>query len=131
MARGERGGDAGGHDCGAWIQGRNADVRQLTPALLLMVFGLAGLATASLMGVAPDGRYVVIAPPWSSVENTMSLIGAADGGVLEPGRFPNIMIAASERSDFPGRARAHGAWLVVRPPLAAGCFTPSRKDAAA
>src|SRR5688572_12699677 len=97
------------------------------PAAMLFLTGLAGLIVASLSGSVRNGEYLVIAAPWSRLGQTINIIGTAQGGVIEAGRFQNIAIAASARSDFVDRARDAGAWLVLPSPRIAGCFSPQVK----
>jgi hypothetical protein len=93
------------------------------PAVALAAAGLIGLLAASLAGPGGTGQYLVIAAPWSSFDQTLSLIRAADGGMVQTGGFRNIMVAASSRADFAERARRAGVWLVVPSPRVAGCFS--------
>lgn len=97
-------------------------MRDLAPAAALLVAGLTGLGVASLSGDEGSGQYLVITAPWSSRGETIALIGAAEGGLLELGGFPNIVVAASLDTDFARRAREAGAWLVLPSPGLAGCF---------
>lgn len=97
-------------------------MRDLAPAAILLTAGLIGLFVASFSGTARNDQYLVIAPPWSNVGNTIDLILAADGSLVEAGRLQNIAIAASSRPGFSARARSAGAWLVLPSPSAAGCF---------
>lgn len=102
--------------------GVRACVAELWPAAILLVVGLIGLLVASLSGAKDSGQYLVIAPPWSSFSQTVHMIAAADGGLVSPGRFQNVAIAASLRDGFAGRALDAGAWFVLPSPQAAGCF---------
>ena len=95
--------------------------RDLVPAAALLTLGLTGLLTASLSGAVREGQYLVIAAPWSSLGRTINLVRDADGGFVEAGRMPNIVIASSSHADFATRARQAGAWLVLPSPRLAGC----------
>ncbi|OYW85498.1 MAG: hypothetical protein B7Z20_08995 [Sphingobium sp. 32-64-5] len=94
----------------------------MAPASALLLAGLIGLTTASLSASGRNGQYLVVAAPWSSLGQTINLLGSADGGLVEVGRFQNIAIAASSHADFAERARAAGAWFVLPSPRIAGCF---------
>ena len=98
-------------------------LRDLAPAATLLTVGLIGLLAASLSGPGRSGQYLIVAAPWASLGQTINLIGSADGRLVEPGRFPNIAIAASSQADFAERARFAGAWLVFPSPRIAGCFS--------
>lgn len=91
--------------------------------------GLAGLIMASLATPGRDGRYLVLVAPWASFGETLDIIEVADGGLLDMGGFPNIVMAASARVDFADRAREAGAWLVLPSPFIAGCFGGQTKVA--
>lgn len=93
----------------------------LLPAGTLLAAGLAALLLASFSAAGNAGQYLVVLPPWSGAGQTFSLIAAAEGTLVEPGRFPNIAIAASADPGFAGAARKAGAWIVVPSPLLAGC----------
>lgn len=95
----------------------------LGPAAILLVAGLIGSLLASLSGAKDSGQYLVIAPPWSNFSQTVNLIAAADGGLVSPGQFQNIAIAASTRAGFSGRALDAWAWFVLPSPQATSCFS--------
>lgn len=98
----------------------------LVPAAVLLTAGLVGLSMASLSVSGKHGQYLVILSPWSSFGQALDLVGAADGAIVEPGRFRNIVIATSSRADFAKTAREAGAWIVLPSPRLAGCVgTPA------
>lgn len=106
--------------------GARALLTDLIPALSLLLIGLVALLAASVSSAATDataarGQYLVVLPPWSSAGQTFSLVAAADGAMVQPGRFPNIAVAASFDKGFADMAREAGAWIVVPSPLLAGC----------
>lgn len=102
--------------------GRTFRWRDLAPAAALSIVGLSALLLASLSSAASNGQYVVVAAPWSSLGQTIRLVGAADGDLVQAGRFANVVIAASDLPDFPTAARNAGAWLVFASPRLAGCI---------
>ncbi|SED94906.1 hypothetical protein SAMN05443249_6013 [Beijerinckia sp. 28-YEA-48] len=97
-------------------------LRDLTPAAMLLTVGLFGLLAATLSAAEKSGQYLVVAAPWSSLGQTMSLVGMAHGEIVEAGRFENVIVAASSRPDFADNARHAGAWLVLPSPRVFGCF---------
>lgn len=103
--------------------GEALQLRDILPAVGLLLVLLTGLqiATFSERGI-PD-RYIVIASPGASVNETIRVIGEANGGLQQFTRFPNVIIASSSKPGFPKRLREAGAWLVLPSPLATGCFT--------
>ncbi|GEM_PF-624449 len=120
-------------DCRAAAPTRNADARgaerrtrstllqNYVPAVLLLLGGLAGLGFASVAGASEKGRYVVITAPGTSLADTINMVSAADGRLIQPGRFSNIVIAGSGRPDFQAQLRKSGAWLAVAAPDDVGC----------
>lgn len=96
------------------------------PAVSLLLIGLLALLAASVGGAASDGaarrgQYLVVLPPWSAAGQTFSLVAAANGAMVAPGRFRNIAIAASGDDGFANAALKAGAWIVVPSPRLAGC----------
>ncbi|WP_291976857.1 hypothetical protein [Chelatococcus sp.] len=87
------------------------------------------MLVASLARSSANGQYVVVAAPWADLSQTINVIAAADGGLLEIGGLSNIVIAASTRADFPASVRAAGAWLVFPSPRLAGCFSAQAEGA--
>lgn len=98
------------------------------PAGFLLAAGLIGLGLASLTDGPNSGWYLVVAPPGSTRADTINLVSAADGRLVQAGRFSNIVIAGSARSDFPQELRKAGAWLAVAAPARGGCLDPSFRE---
>lgn len=96
------------------------------PAALLLLIGLAGLGLAWVATGTGSGQYLVVASPRSTLADTINLIRAADGRLVEPARFPNIVIAGSSAPDFTAALRRAGAWLAVATPARGGCVAPSQ-----
>jgi hypothetical protein len=103
-------------------------LRSLFPAALLLALGLVGLAIASLLQASTSGWYLVIAPPGSSLADTINLVRVADGRLVQRGAFSNIVIAGSNRRDFPAALRHAGAWLAIAAPAGVGCMDPSFQE---
>lgn len=106
-----------GRGWGAWL-----------PAGLLLVAGLIALLIASILDGRPDGAYLVIAPSGATLAETINLVRAADGRLVQAGRFPNMVVAGSDRPDFAAAARRAGAWLAIAAPYDSGCVTPSSQE---
>ncbi|MET0238257.1 MAG: hypothetical protein ABW184_00015 [Sphingobium sp.] len=102
------------------VAGR-AVLRDFLPAILMLTVGLAGLAVANMWPGAGSRQYLVIAAPGSSFGQTVNIVRASDGGIVESGRFSNIVIASSVRPDFVDALRRAGAWLVLAAPSLKGC----------
>ncbi|WP_179045896.1 hypothetical protein [Sphingobium lactosutens] len=98
------------------------------PAALLLIAGLAGLAMASLSDGRETGRYLVIAPPNATLADTINLVRAADGRLVQTGRFPNIVVAGSSQPNFAAALRKAGAWFAVAAPDRGGCLDPSSRE---
>jgi|GEM_PF-2325808 hypothetical protein len=92
--------------------------RQLLPAFLLMAFSAVSVTALPKLGAAGD-RLAVIFPPGVTLAWGIKRIAAAGGTAIGAGAFDNVIIAIPHRHDFPDRARAEGAVLI----LAANGFT--------
>lgn len=93
--------------------------------MLMLIAGLAGLATASLLRGDAKDQFLVVAAPWASSAEAVAILAESDGALLEAGGFENIVIAASTSPDFPSSARKAGAWLVLPAPRQSGCLSES------
>ncbi|CAH1656884.1 MULTISPECIES: hypothetical protein [unclassified Chelatococcus] len=102
---------------------RRSALLDFAPCAGLLAVGLIGLTVASLARSSENGQYVIIAAPWADLGQTIGVVAAADGGLLEIGGLSNVVIAASTRPDFPASARAAGAWFVFPSPRVAGCIS--------
>ncbi|KMS56612.1 hypothetical protein V474_13765 [Novosphingobium barchaimii LL02] len=98
------------------------------PAALLLMLGLGSLAMAWVATGQPSSQYLVMAPPGSTLGQTVRLIRAAGGGLTVRAPFSNLVIADSTQPDFPNAARKAGAWLAVPVPARAGCAAPSSPE---
>jgi hypothetical protein len=98
------------------------------PASVLALSGVVGLALAGMTTLPTTGQYLVIASPGSSLADTINIVQAAGGRLVEQGRWSNIVIAGSARADFASAVRRTGAWLAVAAPSRGGCFTSLLKE---
>ncbi|MEC3912427.1 hypothetical protein U5A82_18690 [Sphingobium sp. CR2-8] len=102
--------------------------RDWAPACLLLIVGLAGLGIGWIASAKDSGQYLVVASPGSTLADMMTMIRAADGGLVAPGRFANIVIAGSDRTNFPADLRKAGAWLAIATPARNGCTAPLSQE---
>jgi len=97
-------------------------LRQYLPALALMLFSTAWVATLTLrprLGEPVAAVFSPLAGPEAALA-AASEAGAVD--VLRFGRWPSLIIVRSDDADLSRKLRARGAWLVLRAPLAFGCM---------
>lgn len=101
--------------------------RDLVPAGVLLCVGLVGLVIATLSPSGRDGQYAVVAPPWYDLPQTIALIRAADGGIVDAGGPNNVVIVHSVDPAFVDAAYRAGAWAVIDPMQLRGCvgFKPA------
>lgn len=92
--------------------------------LLGLVLGLLGFCIAYLVTDSAEGQFIVVGPPLDGFAATVEIISKAEGALIAAGGVGNVLIAASDRADFPDRLRAAGAWMVLPAPKALGCEAP-------
>lgn len=98
----------------------------MIPALLLAVTGIAGLAWVTATrdvqaAEAGRGEVVVVARPGATLAQAIAIVSRAGGAMVAPGRFGNVVVAASPRAHFADALRREGAWAVIASPRLAGC----------
>lgn len=108
--------------------GSSSSWRAYVPAALLIAIGIIGLAVASVSAPDGSGRYLVIGAPGVRMSDMINIVSAADGRLIEPGRFSNIAIAWSDSADFAAATRQSGAWLAIAAPDGGGCYGSSAKE---
>lgn len=114
---------------GRILRGRNPDRlamasrgrRDFAPAILLLILGVLGLVAATLAPSGKSGQYAVIAPPWYSTGQTISLIQDAGGRIATINPASHIVIAHSDKAGFDFDLYRAGAWLVLDPMRVRGC----------
>ncbi|SMO84888.1 hypothetical protein [Paracoccus laeviglucosivorans] len=106
-------------------QDQNSEKGGLFTALMLLLLGIAALALATLSSERVNGQYVVIAPPGTSQAATFAMVASVDGLPVALGGFGNVIIAASDRTDFVADMENAGAWAVFPAPRFLGCSTPT------
>ncbi|MET0249931.1 MAG: hypothetical protein ABW164_09410 [Sphingobium sp.] len=97
------------------------------PAILLLFAGICGLAFAGISD-KDSSNYLVIASPDTRMLDMVEILRAADGRLVQVGRFSNIAVAWSDRPDFAARLRQSGAWLAIAAPDGAGCYGSSTRE---
>ncbi|MBY9066961.1 hypothetical protein K1X12_08620 [Hyphomonas sp. WL0036] len=103
-------------------------ISDFLPAGALLIVGLLALQIATLSTAPSNGKYLVIAPPGSSIGDTINIIGEAQGGLQKFTRFSNAVIASSSAPNFAEKLHEAGAWLVLPSPVQTGCFTTSSRE---
>lgn len=99
----------------------------MIPALLLAVMGIAALAWVAASrdaqaAEASRGEVVVVAGPGATLAQTIAIVARAGGSIVAPGRFANVVVAASPYAHFADALRREGAWAVIASPRLAGCI---------
>lgn len=107
--------------------GSRLRLRDLGPAVTLLLIGVAALLVATLSPTGKNGQYVVIAPSWYRLGDTIALIQKVDGGIVDMSGPANIVVAYSKDPDFVRKAYAVGAWLVIDPLRLRGCSSVGRE----
>jgi hypothetical protein len=96
-------------------------LRDLGPAAALLFIGGVGLLVATLSPSGKNGQYAIVAPPWYRLDQTIALVRAADGGIVEMRGPANMVIAHSTDPDFVRTVYHAGALLVIDPLRLRGC----------
>ena len=98
----------------------------MLPVLLLAVT----LCCAGWLDLAPRPGQPVLAvfPPWWSRAEALEAMIVADGDLVSPGRWPDVLIAASSTAGLGKRLHRQGAWLLLDPRGLAGCAASSGSD---
>ncbi len=98
----------------------------MLPGLLLA----ATLCCTAWLDLAPRPGQPVLAvfPPWWSRAEALQAMIAADGDLVSPGRWPDMLTAASSRAGLGKRLHRQGAWLLLDPRGLAGCAASSGSD---
>jgi hypothetical protein len=92
------------------------------PAIALLIVSTVGIFVAAFSPSGDHGQYAVVAPPWYGFAQTIGLIDAAGGDIVEFGDLTNIAIVHSANPGFVRALYHAGAWLVIDPLGLRGCF---------
>lgn len=102
--------------------GTEFKLRDLWQAAVLLGVFLFGLVVATLYPSGKDDQYMVVAPPWYSLSQTLALVESADGRLVDTGGPANMAIIHSTKPDFVRTLYGAGAWLVIDPVQLRGCI---------
>ncbi|MDJ1156979.1 hypothetical protein QNA08_01825 [Chelatococcus sp. SYSU_G07232] len=97
---------------------------RLEVSLACVAFAL-GLAAVVVLPSDPT-EVAVVAGPFAPRGEAVRIAVAAGGLLVRDGGFQAVVITRGNGSDFVGRLRAAGAWLVLDPRVVAGCSGISR-----
>jgi hypothetical protein len=92
-------------------------------ALLSMGVFYVGART-SLVPRAPEQGVAVVFAPWTASEVAMTRTVEAGASFVRFGGVGFVTVAIPDDREYPARALARGAWLVVDPKIIAACLTP-------
>jgi hypothetical protein len=95
--------------------------RDFIPAAALMIAVTAGIAVATLWPSGDRGQYAVIAPPSYDLGQTIALVQAAGGSIVDVGGLKNVVILHFADKNAVTALYHAGAWLVIDPQLLRGC----------
>src|SRR5579859_488807 len=96
--------------------------RDFGPAAILLA-GTVLAMLAALFYPSGNGRqYAVLAPPWYTMGQTVTLVRSVDDEIIDVGSLANIIIVHSERPTAVADLYRAGAWLVADPMLLRGCL---------
>jgi hypothetical protein len=90
----------------------------------LSVGALCFTARATLVPHNPEQGVAVVFAPWTAPETTMALTVQAGARFVRFGGYGFIAVVTADDHNYPARAMAAGAWLVVDPQLVAACLDP-------
>jgi hypothetical protein len=100
--------------------------RWLIDAVILASVSIGALYATARFSLAPReparGVAVVFAP-WTPAEITMARTVEAGGRFVRFGGTSFIAVAYPDNADYPARAFAAGAWLVLDPKALAACLS--------
>ena len=90
---------------------------------ILSIVALSITARFALAPRAPELGVAVIFAPWTSPEQTLVRTVEAGARFVRFGGPGFVAVAIPDDRDYPARARAAGAWLVVDPKVVAACLS--------
>lgn len=105
-------------------------MRDLIPAVALIIVLLGSLAVAVLKPTGKDDQYIVMVAPGRSLTSVLNSIQAAEGAIVTINDTAGLITVYSEHKDFPSRLYRAGVWLVFEPLQPGGCLAlPQRTTA--
>lgn len=97
-------------------------LKDLLPALAVLLIGLFALAYAMLLPQGDTGQFAVLSNPWSGASQAIELVNRADAQIISFNERTNVIIVYSERPDAVQALYDAGAWLVFEPNQLSTCF---------
>lgn len=94
----------------------------LAPAMALLFVSVLGISGASFAPSGKSGQYAVVAPPWFTIGETISLAHNAHDDIVDFGGLANIIVVHSDSRNAVRDLYGAGAWLVVDPLESRGCL---------
>jgi hypothetical protein len=91
---------------------------------VLSVGAFCFTARATLAPHNPEQGVAVVFAPWTAPETAMALTVQAGARFVRFGGYGFIAVVTADDQNYPARAMAAGAWLVVDPQLVAACLDP-------
>jgi hypothetical protein len=101
--------------------GERVSVHDFIPAAVLLALGIIALSVAKLYPSGDGHQYAVVAPPWLTLGQKVSLVQSARGKIVEMSGARHVVVAYSEDPDFVRELYRAGAWLVLDPVNLRGC----------
>jgi hypothetical protein len=92
------------------------------PAIALLIISAVGIFVSALSPTGDRGQYAVVAPPWYNLTQTIGLVAAAGGDIVDFGGIAAVIIVHSEHPGFIRALYHAGAWLVFDPVGLRGCL---------
>jgi hypothetical protein len=96
------------------------------PAAVLLIVSTVGIFAATFSPSVGRTQYVVMAPPWYTLVQTVGLVARAGGDLVDLGGLANVVIVHSSNPEFVRELYRAGAWLVTDPVLLRGCLALER-----
>jgi hypothetical protein len=90
---------------------------------ILSVVTLGITARVALAPRAPELGVALIFAPWTLPEQTLARTVEAGARFVRFGGPGFVAVAIPDDRDYPARARAAGAWLIVDPKIVAACLS--------
>jgi hypothetical protein len=90
---------------------------------ILSIVALGVTARFALSPRAPELGVAVIFAPWTPPEQALARTVEAGARFVRFGGPGFVAVAIPDGPDYPARARAAGAWLVVDPKVVAACLS--------
>lgn len=90
---------------------------------VLSIVTLGITARVTLTPRAPELGVALIFAPWTTPEQTLARTVEAGARFVRFGGPGFVAVAIPDDRDYPARARAAGAWLIVDPKIVAACLS--------